>query len=351
MNKHLIQGGDKESSREESATTSHKVDEEVKVPASFPTPPSTSSSSSSSSNSSTPSNGGPNNVQQPPKKESNDKWPKVLSSEEKEDALLSRLLHLMSLTPLSYSLVIMYDECLYAIRDPFGNRPLCIGMLFTAPETGQRSSQERISIDGWVVSSESCSFPSVSAKIWRDIEPGEIVKLERNKLPKTLAIVPRPHKLSALSLNSELPEPLPSFCVMEHVYFARPDSMIDGQMVYSVREKSGRRLAIEAGIPIPADNDVTQKVIVAPIPETAIPAAHGFAKQVRNTFICCNLSLTGNIFRLVFLLLKYFQEIDTLEGHSFSLRQDCEELECQENSDLCQLTLLAKQLSLSMTQS
>lgn len=285
LSKHLVQGGNRENSCQGEATSTKILDQKhnQQQGTTFPTPPST-SSSSSSSKSSTPSNGGFREEQQQQSRNKDEMWPKVLSSEEKEDALLSRLLHLMSLTPLSYSLVIMYDECLYAIRDPFGNRPLCIGMLFTAPETGPRSSQERISIDGWVVSSESCSFPSVSAKVWRDVEPGEIVKLERNKLPKTLAVVPRPQKMSDLSLNSPLRDPSPAFCVMEHVYFARPDSVIDGQMVYSVREKSGRKLAIEAGIPIPADNNITQKVIVAPIPESAIPAAHGFAKQVGNIF-------------------------------------------------------------------
>lgn len=188
-----------------------------------------------------------------------------MSPEDKEKQLLSRLLHLMSLTPLSYALVIMYEECLYAVRDPFGNRPLCLGMLYTADE----SFSDKISIDGWVVSSESCSFPSISAKVWRDIEPGEIVKLERNKLPKTLAIVPRPKHDS-----------LPAFCIFEHVYFARPDSVIDGQMVYSVRERCGRQLAIESSIPVPHDNHLTHSVIVAPVPETSIPAALGFSKEV-----------------------------------------------------------------------
>ena len=188
----------------------------------------------------------------------------------KEQELLCRLLHLMSLSPLSYALVTMYDECLYAMRDPFGNRPLCIGMLFTAPEAGPRASQEKLSIDGWVVSSESCSFPSVSAKLWRDIEPGEIVKLERNKLPKTLAIVPRPD-----------PSSLPAFCIFEHVYFARPDSMFDGQMVYSVRMKCGAQLAIESADETPSSDDV----VVAPVPETSIPAALGFAQQSKLPYV------------------------------------------------------------------
>lgn len=115
------------------------------------------------------------------------------------------------------------------------------------------------------MSSESCSFPSVSAKLYRDIEPGEIVKFERNKLPKTLAVVPRPGI-----------DKLPAFCIFEYVYFARPDSIIEGQMVYSVRMQCGRQLAIEA-LPPGAD---PHNMIVAPVPETSIPAALGFSQQV-----------------------------------------------------------------------
>ena len=98
----------------------------------------------------------------------------------------------MSLTPLSYSLVIMYDECIYAVRDPFGNRPLCIGALVSANSLHSTDKLTPSQVDGWVVSSESCSFPSVSAQIFRDVKPGEIVKLEKYKMPRTLAIVPRP---------------------------------------------------------------------------------------------------------------------------------------------------------------
>lgn len=109
----------------------------------------------------------------------------------------------MSLTPLSYSLVILYDECIYAVRDPFGNRPLCIGALVSPNNlTIPAESLTLNNVDGWVVSSESCSFPSVCARIFRDVMPGEIVKLERYKMPKTLALVPRPDgKFSFLKLS------------------------------------------------------------------------------------------------------------------------------------------------------
>ncbi|RWS24333.1 glutamine phosphoribosylpyrophosphate amidotransferase-like protein, partial [Leptotrombidium deliense] len=183
---------------------------------------------------------------------------------EDEEEILSRVLNFMSLAPLSYSLVIMYEECIYAVRDPFGNRPLCIGTLVPPPhDGGPRTSQEKLAIEGWVVSSESCSFPSVCAKIWRDVEPGEIIKLARNKAPRTLAIAHRKE------------DKLPATCIFEYVYFARPDSLIEGQMVYAVRQKCGQQLAIEA----PVRMCEGKEFIVAPVPESSIPAALGFSQQ------------------------------------------------------------------------
>lgn len=105
----------------------------------------------------------------------------------------------------------------------------------------------------------------------RDVEPGEIVKLERNKEPKTLAVIARPQQ-----------EKLPAVCIFEYVYFARPDSVLEGQQIYTVRYKCGQRLAIESPVKIPEDNRETQMVIVSPVPESSIPAALGFSAQVFN---------------------------------------------------------------------
>lgn len=144
-----------------------------------------------------------------------------------------------------------------------------IGMLIPPPaEGGPRASSDNLAIEGWVVSSESCSFPSVCAKIYRDLEPGEILKISKNEHPKTLTVVERP--------NGAL---LPAFCIFEYVYFARPDSLLEGQMVYSVRMKCGQQLAIEAPIQL-SNPEMASKVIVAPVPETGIPAALGFANHV-----------------------------------------------------------------------
>lgn len=188
-----------------------------------------------------------------------------------ENTIASRLLYLMSLTPVSYSLVVMYNECLYAIRDPYGNRPLTIGMLTPPPNAGDLGSIpysviDNCFVDGWCVSSESCPFPSVHAKLKRDVEPGEIIKFERNKLPKTLAFMRRPSNVQS-----------PSFCIFEYVYFARPDSIMEGQTVYTVRKRCGQRLAIES--PAVGVNDNVEDFIVAPVPESSIPAALGYSQQ------------------------------------------------------------------------
>uniref|UniRef100_A0A6Q2YEV6 Amidophosphoribosyltransferase n=1 Tax=Esox lucius TaxID=8010 RepID=A0A6Q2YEV6_ESOLU len=111
--------------------------------------------------------------------------------------------------------------------------------------------------EGWVVSSESCSFQSIGAKYYREVMPGEIVQISKHGI-KSLSIVPRPEG------------DLPAFCIFEYVYFARPDSIFEGQMVYTVRQQCGRQLAIEA----PTEADV-----VSTVPESATPAALGYAQQ------------------------------------------------------------------------
>lgn len=196
------------------------------------------------------------------------RWQVDLSVE--EDNITSRVLYLMSLTPLSYSLVIMYNECLYATRDAFGNRPLTIGMLVPPAYAGDIGSLpysmiHNSFVEGWCISSESCPFPSVHARLMRDVEPGEIIKFERNKPPKTLAYMPRPE-------HSESP----AFCIFEYVYFARPDSIIEGQTVYAIRKRCGERLAQES--PAVEHEDDKKDFIVAPVPESSIPAALGFSQ-------------------------------------------------------------------------
>src|SRR5262249_53919789 len=118
----------------------------------------------------------------------------------------------------AYSLVLLAnDGRMIGVRDPNGFRPLVLGLLK----------------DSYVLSSETCSFDLIEADFVRDIEPGEIVVIEGRSIA-----------------SHRLPEQAPTtFCVFEHVYFARPDSLVNGRAVYRAREKMGQRLAQESPIP------------------------------------------------------------------------------------------------------
>jgi len=186
----------------------------------------------------------------------------------------ARIRHFMTLAPLSYSLVVMHMDKIYAVRDSYGNRPLCIGKI--VPITLGHGKQESAPAEGWVVSSESCGFLSIGARYVREVEPGEIVELTRNGF-RTVDIVERPdYKKMA-------------FCIFEYVYFARSDSIFEGQMVYSVRLQCGRQLAQES--PIAAD-------IVSSVPESGTAAAHGFARESALPFaeVLCKNRYVGRTF-------------------------------------------------------
>jgi amidophosphoribosyltransferase len=122
---------------------------------------------------------------------------------------------------------------------PFGFRPLCLGRLD----------------DGWVLASETCALDLISAKLERDIEPGEIIIIDKNG-PRSLASFSRPNQRA--------------FCIFEYVYFARPDSNIAGRNVYKVRVEMGRELAREH--PLEAD-------LVVPVPDSGNCAALGYSLE------------------------------------------------------------------------
>ncbi len=141
----------------------------------------------------------------------------------------------------AYSLVIMSPAKLIAVRDPHGFRPLCYG---------QRE-------DGtYVAASESCALDAVAARFIRDVDPGEIVVFEPGKEPRSI----RTH-------CGQVPRRL---CVFEYIYFARPDSVLDGCGVHNARTRAGAFLALEH----PAQADV-----VIGVPDSGIDAAVGYSKQ------------------------------------------------------------------------
>lgn len=191
----------------------------------------------------------------------------------------------------AYCLTVLTRDALYAVRDPWGLHPLCLG---------------RLGESGWVVASESCAFGPIGAELVREIEPGEIVLLSEDG-PRTLAHMPAPGRAE---------------CLFEYIYFARPDSQLHGAALHAVRVEQGRELAREA----PADADV-----VIPVPDSATPAAIGFAQEsgipyseglIKNRYIGRTFIQPDDRMRKVGISLKFNALPDNLEGKRVVLVDD-----------------------------
>src|SRR5450759_1937276 len=139
------------------------------------------------------------------------------------------------------------------VRDPHGFRPLVLGRLAPQEPRAIGLWDDPDSAAGWVLSSETAGLDVVGAEYVRDVEPGEIVILEAGKAPASVRFAPA----------------TPALCVFELIYFARPDSYMEGVNLYEARRQMGIQLAGEQ--PIPAD-------LVMPVPETGAPAAAGYAE-------------------------------------------------------------------------
>jgi amidophosphoribosyltransferase len=144
----------------------------------------------------------------------------------------------------AYSLVMLTEDELYAVRDPRGFRPLVLGRL---PATEK-------SPEAWLVASETCAFDLLNAQYVREIEPGEMVRISKSGIESIRFAPEKPHQ----------------YCIFEHVYFSRPDSTIFGRSVNHSREALGRLLAREH--PVEAD-------LVVPVPDSGVPAAVGYALE------------------------------------------------------------------------
>ena len=138
----------------------------------------------------------------------------------------------------AFSVVAMTRSKLIGVRDPLGVRPLVLGQVG----------------DGWVLSSETCALDIIGAKFVREVAPGEMVVISEQGVESQFPF--RPQK--------------PRFCIFEHVYFSRPDSIIGGRSVYETRRQIGVELAREA--PVDAD-------IVCPVPDSGTPAAIGYSQE------------------------------------------------------------------------
>ena len=154
-----------------------------------------------------------------------------------ENATLDRLISALRRIEGSYSLLVLTDKEMIAVRDPYGFRPLVMGKLK----------------DSYVFSSETCAFDLIEAEYIREVEPGEVIHVTRDGL----------HSYSPLKKAE------PRRCIFEYIYFARPDSQIFGRTVYQVRKAFGRELARESSV---------EADIVVPVPDSGISAAIGYSQ-------------------------------------------------------------------------
>ncbi len=160
---------------------------------------------------------------------------------EQTNHLSAGIINTMSMLEGGYAMVVVRDNALYAFRDPRGIRPLVVGEL---PDK-----------QGWVVVSETCALDIIGVNFVREVRPGEIIRISDDGFTSTQGI-------PALEGAS---------CIFEHVYFSRPDSVVQGRSFYAMRHQMGIQLAREA----PVDCD-----LVISVPDSGTPAAEGFAAEL-----------------------------------------------------------------------
>ena len=145
----------------------------------------------------------------------------------------------------AYSLIALSNEAMLGVRDPLGVRPLILGRI-TPPGRSD-------TVGGWVLASETCALDIVGAEFVRDVEPGEIIIINDRGVHSIKPFGPRASR----------------FCVFEYIYFARPDSVMEGTAVYAARKRIGETLARESAVA--AD-------VVVPVPDSGVPSAMGYAE-------------------------------------------------------------------------
>ncbi|MBN1526838.1 MAG: amidophosphoribosyltransferase [Candidatus Omnitrophica bacterium] len=206
-----------------------------------------------------------------------------------ENNYCGKILPILSKLEGAYSFVIMINDAIYAMRDPHGFRPLCLGKLD----------------DGYVVASETCALDMIQAQYIRDVEPGEVVVIDK----KGLSSLKQPPKKHAS-------------CIFENIYFARPDSNIFTKSVYLARKNLGRALAREH--PVDAD-------FVMPIPDSGNYAALGYAEEsklplemafVRNHYIGRTFIQPSQIIRDFKVRVKLNPAADVLKGKRIIVIED-----------------------------
>ena len=197
----------------------------------------------------------------------------------------------------SYALAILTNDALVGARDPNGIRPLCLGQIKNAKNSKQ---------NGWIISSESCAIDAVGGTFVRDIEPGEVVIINRDQV-------------LSFSFSEKTRR---AVCSFEYVYFARPDSIIDNIDVYGARIRAGEILGRESAVA--AD-------LVIGVPDSGVPAAIGYGRAtgtpfgmgiVKNKYIGRTFIAPGQVAREKAVSLKHFIIRSEVSGKRIVLIDD-----------------------------
>lgn len=207
-----------------------------------------------------------------------------------QSTVVERLIDAMRQLEGTYSLVGITRRKLIGMRDPYGVRPLILGQLDGA----------------YILSSESCALDIIGAEIIRDVEPGEIIVVDDDGLRSIKPFAKVPNR----------------FCIFEYIYFARPDSTIEGRNVYEVRKRIGAELARQS--PVEAD-------LVVPVPDSGVPAAIGFAEEsgipfelgiIRNHYVGRTFIEPAQHIRLLGVRLKHNANAARMKGKRVVLVDD-----------------------------
>lgn len=163
----------------------------------------------------------------------------LVASQPEDTPIAKRMRNALEQVIGAFSLVAARDDCLIGVRDPYGVRPLLVGKLE----------------DAYIITSETCALDIIGAKLIRDLNPGEAAIVHKNGISYEQMLEPQQRR----------------FCIFEYVYFARPDSVLEGKSVYDTRRQIGVELAREA--PCPSAD------IVVPVPDSGVPSAIGYAVE------------------------------------------------------------------------
>jgi len=206
------------------------------------------------------------------------------------DTWLKRIRHMMTKALGAYSLTILTRDALYAVRDPWGFRPLSLG---------------RVN-GGWAVASESCALQTIGAHDIEEITAGQIVTIDEGGVRSEMGAPPAKSSL----------------CIFEYIYFARPDSIIGGRLIHEVRQSLGRELAKER--PVDAD-------LVMGVPDSGIPAAIGYAQDsgipygeglIKNRYIGRTFIEPSDRLRKAGVALKFNPLPEVLKGKRIVVVED-----------------------------